>query len=220
MSKIRILIADDHQLIRQGLESVLEVNNDIVIVGQVENGLEAVKQIENLKPDIALIDISMPKLNGLEVADEVLKDNIKTKILILSIYDHQEYILQSIEKGCSGYVLKNSDTDQIINAIRTIYNGGTYYGSKVSQIIVNQYLKASSKTQAIEEVAQSLTPREIEIVRLICEGLSTKEMATEMDISARTVEAHRNNVYKKLGVTNAAQLVRCAIKYDLIKVES
>lgn len=216
MKRIRLLVADDHQLIRSGLKLLLEKEESIELVGEAENGNEAVALASEVKPDIVLLDIEMPECNGLEAAGKILAQAPGTGIIILSMHSYENYLMKSIELGCMGYLLKKSDTREVLQAIKKVADGENYYGSGIAQ----SFLMASArrKTHKTEPTQQKLSKRELEVLTLIAEGHSSKEIADKLFISVRTVDTHRSNILHKLKMNNSAQLVRYAIINKLVEL--
>lgn len=215
---IKIVIADDHRIIRDGLKSLLSDEKGIIIIGEAANGEEALIKTHELKPDILMADISMPGMSGIEMTRILCKEDSKTKVLIVSMHDNEDYINQALEAGASGYLLKDSSKEELLKAIKAVQNGETYCSGDVSKILLNKFLVSSrSKKLKIEsEDRLELTKREKEILKLISDGLSNKEIANLLFVSTRTVDTHRYNVMQKLNVKNGAELVRMAFKLNLI----
>ncbi len=217
MRQCNILLADDHKLITEGLSIAISLEKSFNIVGVAHNGFEALDLIKSKNPDIAIFDINMPHLSGLNAAKEALKLYPDLKILMLSIYDNSWYIMKAIEMGCKGYVLKSADTSEIIKALERISEGNTYYCNQTSQVIVDTLPHKIAEDKL--KKAFNLTAREKEIIELIAEGLSSKEIANKLCLSIKTVDAHRSNIYDKMEVNNSIQLIRKAIKYDFIEID-
>lgn len=210
MTKIRIVLADDHPLIRAGFRSLLGQSDDVEIVGEAEDGVELVDIVEGSKPDVVLMDISMPRMNGLDAMVRLLKDHPLLRFIILTMHEEREYVLQAIKSGASGYLLKNVDRFELENAISTVHKGDKYF----SPFITNILAEAVTKPEPAEPV--DLTPREREILQLVSEGKSTKLIADMLKISIRTVESHRINMLKKWKVNNTAELIKKAFELKLI----
>jgi len=205
---IRILIADDHPLVMDGIRSCLETYDHIEVVGEARTGREALDKAEELKPDIVLMDITMPDLSGLD-ATEQFKDRFpEIKLLILSMHDNREYITSALRYGARGYILKDVPSQEIFAAIEAVHRGGTYFSSAVSEILLS-HAEAGSQ--------ESLTSREQTILLLLAEGKSNKHVARELDISVRTAETHRRNIKRKLNIDSTAGLTRYAIQHGLIR---
>ncbi|MGB0525867.1 MAG: response regulator transcription factor [Flammeovirgaceae bacterium] len=225
MSKIRVLLADDHDIVRDGIKLLLEKEGDIQVIGEASNGTEALTKVGELSPDVTIMDISMPEMNGLEATRALTQENPTNKILILSMYDNDDYIMKSIEYGASGFILKGANREDFIKAIHTVSDGQKYFSPDVSAVIVEHYLHQKTATyhspekKAFSEQSSSgikpLTKREKALVNLIIQGYDNKAISEQFNISIRTVETHRFNIMKKVGVNNAADLVRVAIQNNL-----
>jgi len=214
MNKLKILLADDHPMVRSGLIKLLEPYKEFVVVGEAGDGEEAVKLTKKLEPDIVIIDLSMPKLSGIEATKLIRKNNPTTKVLVLTMHDNEEYVYQIFKCGAGGYMLKNTGKDDLAAAIRAVAKGEHFFSPRVSEIMVNAYLR---KANAREEFPVSnedvrLTNREGEILLHIADGLNNAQIAEKLFISARTVDTHRTNIMQKLNIHDAANLVRYAIQ--------
>lgn len=203
--RIQIALVDDHSLVRDGVKALLAVMARFQVVGEAEKGFEAIEMVERCKPDLVLIDISLPDMNGLELTRLILKRRPLVKVLILSMYNNYEHVSESIRSGASGYVLKNSPSREIIAAIDAITSGGTFYSADISQRLIDE--KSADK---------ELTPREKQVLSKMVHGLNNKEMARDLNISVRTVETHRLSIRRKLNVDKPAALVKYAIDHDLV----
>ena len=212
---IRILLADDHTIVRQGMARLLEEQPDLKVVGEAINGQAVVDMAIELVPDIIIMDIAMPLLNGIEAAKRVRKNLPNCKILILSMYSHEHYIHQLLETGVSGYLLKDSSGQDIIKAIRAAMKNETIMSPSISQKVEDAYL-APQKKLTREKRYESLSNREREVFQLIAEGLSTKQIAEILCISVSTVKSHRAKIMEKLVLTSPVQLGRFAIKLGLV----
>ena len=212
---IRILLADDHTIVRQGMARLLEEQPDLKVVGEAINGQAVVDKALELVPDIIIMDIAMPLLNGIEAAKRVRKNLPSCKILILSMYSHEHYIHQLLETGVSGYLLKDSSGQDIIKAIRAAMKNETIMSPSISQKVEDAYLSPQKKLTR-EKRYESLSNREREVFQLIAEGLSTKQITEILCISVSTVKSHRANIMEKLGLTSPVQLGRFAIKLGLV----
>lgn len=215
MSKYKILIADDHAMVRDGVKNLVKQNKDYVVVGEASNGKEALDQFETLKPDLLILDISMPDMNGMDVSKEILTKDPAANILILSMYDDDDYISRCLEFGVKGYVVKNESSSELDYAIKSILQGKNYFSRQAQDVIFKKYSQGVTKKKQREDMIK-LTNREVEIIKLIAEGLTSQEMADKLFISPRTVETHRANLMKKVGVKNAIELVKKAQQLDLI----
>ncbi len=217
-SPIRILLADDHTLFRQGIVSLLEKHNKLKVVGEAANGREALGKVRKLRPDLVLLDISMPGPSGIDVISRIKKISPKTRVLILSMYENEEYLYVSLKSGACGYVLKKVAPRDLISAIEAANAGEIYLSPSISTKVVGKYLNYVG--QDIEDVGYfSLTNREREIVRLLAQGRDNKEIARVLDISYRTVETHRSKIMKKLNIHTLAHLVTFAIRSGIIRPE-
>jgi len=215
MQKSTILIADDHSMIRDGVKSLLTKNKELLVTGEATNGTQAILQYKDLKPDLLILDISMPDMNGMDVTQQILKDDPAAKIIILSMYDDEDYISRCMECGVKGYVIKNETGGELAHAVKTVLKGQTYFSSHVQEVIFKKYSNNVIKKKQ-KEPEVKLTSREVEIVKLISEGLTSFQMADKLFISPRTVETHRANLMKKVGVKNAIELVKKTEKLGLI----
>ncbi len=211
MSRIRILLTDDHTLFRQGIHTLLSEESDIEVVGEAANGTEAVEQVGPLRPDVVLMDIGMPGLSSFEATRQIKKLRPETKILFLTMYDDEDYLVECMEVGGSGYVLKDSPAPQLLAAIRDVYRGGSYLSPKMLSQLVDDF-RSRIKTTHRQPRFATLTPREKEILKFLAEGQSVKEIATHLNLSVKTVEAHKFNLMRKLDIHNKAQLVQYAIQ--------
>ena len=205
----RVLLADDHQIVRQGIKGLLEKAGHTV-VGEASDGREALKLAQTLTPDIAVLDVSMPLLNGLDAAREIQRVSPATKTILLTMYTDKGYVLQALRAGAKGYVLKTQAAEDLIRAIREILRGEVYLSPSVAVAVVEAYLEKT------ELIADPLTPREREILQLVAEGKTTKEIAKLLNIGFKTAESHRNHIMQKLDIHDIAGLVRYAIRQGLV----
>lgn len=217
-NKIRVVLADDHEIVRNGIKQLIESDNSIEVVGEASNGEEAIAKVQELKPDILITDISMPIMDGIEATRRLNDAGTKVRIIILSMFDKEEYVVKAVELGAFGYLLKDTGKDRFLKAIKTVNAGEKYFSSEISNIIINQYLNTKKVVEPIEDKTNKndLTKREREILSLIVKGYNNKKIADEFNISVRTIETHRLNIMKKLQVNNAAELVRISIEAKLI----
>ena len=211
MDKIKILIVEDHQIFRLGIKTLLSKQGRFDIVGEAEDGLEACQKAKKTKPDIILLDIHLPKKNGIEVAKDILSEEPNTKILILSIDKEEDSINKILKAGALGYVLKNASSAELINAIKVLAKGNSYFSKEVSSIILSQITKPR-KEKFIIQSSIKLSKREMEILEFIASELTNKEIANKLFISPRTVDTHRRNLLQKLKVKNTAGLVKYYMK--------
>ncbi len=209
--KHRILIADDHTIMREGLRALLESDLTLEIVGAVENGRDAVQSVGSLKPDVVLMDISMPHMDGMSAIREIKRRAIETKILVLTVHKTEEYIRAALQAGASGYVLKDASRAELLFAIQSLVAGKTFISPAVSDRIVTAYLHRE-QSGAVRSLSDTLTVREKQVLKLIAEGRRNREIATYLYISVKTVEKHRSNLMQKLNVHNTAALTTFAIE--------
>lgn len=218
---LRVLIVDDHTIVRQGLRKLLESEGDIEIVGEAADGREAVAKAADLTPSVVLLDISMPGLNGLEAIRQIMKRSPKTRVLVLSMHKNEAYVLQALRNGASGYVLKESASEEIVTALRALGRGESYLSPSISRVVIDDYLRINSGgEQAGRSLYESLTAREREIFQLLAEGLKNHEVAERLHVSVKTVETHRAHVMEKLGLNNIAELVKYAIEIGIVQLDA
>ncbi len=211
---IRVLIADDHTIVRSGVRLLLEAEADMEVVGEALDGREALDLAESLQPDVVLMDITMPEMDGLEATREIKTSFPQIKVLVLTMHRSDEYFFEMLKAGASGYILKGAKTSELINAVRVVQQGEVFLYPTMTQKLVNGYLKLSEWDK---EAGPSLSPREKEILSLLAEGYSNKEIADLLVISPSTVHSHRSNVMDKLGLNNRRELIQYARKRGLIK---
>jgi DNA-binding NarL/FixJ family response regulator len=216
LKKIKVLIADDHTIVRQGLEHILATSANIEVVGNVDNGYDAISQVAKGIVDVILMDISMPGINGLEATRQICKAAPHIKILILTMHDNQEYLEETVEAGAFGYLLKDIAGKELINAIEAVYRGDCYFSPTISRKLINGYLRIKQRPYE-ENSIDSLTRREQEILKLLSEAKSNRKIAQTLCISVKTVETHRANIMKKLNVHTLTELVKYAIRRGFTK---
>lgn len=221
MNKISILIVDDHALVRDGIIAMLKNEDDIHIIGEAVDGEEAVAKNNELNPDIIIMDIMMPKFNGLEAAKMIKAQHPGSKIIFLSMEVKEDFISEAIKAGASGYIPKDSNKVILINAIRSVFKGEKYFHSMVSELIFNQFYEKSIGNEKAKKTysAGKISNREVEVLKLIASGFSNSQIAEKLFISVRTVDAHRNHIMQKLELNNTAELVKYAIKNDIIALD-
>ena len=217
MAKIRILLADDHTLFRQGIRTLLSAEPDMEVVGEASNGGEAMGRALELKPDLVLMDIGMPGLSSFESTRQIRKNRPETKVVLLTMYDDEDYLMEGMEVGASGYVLKDSPAPQLLNAVREANRGGSYLSPKMLSQLVDDF-RSRIKTSSRMPRFATLTSREREVLKMLAEGKSVKEIACDLNLSVKTIEAHKFNLMRKLDIHNKAQLVQYAIKKKIIKI--
>jgi DNA-binding NarL/FixJ family response regulator len=216
MDSIRILLADDHTILRNGIRALLEDEPGMSVVGEAEDGRAAVGLACQLKPDVLIMDIAMPLLNGLEASRQIKQQCPGVKVLILTMHDNEEYIRQVLEAGAMGYILKDAAARELISAIRTVYRGEAVLSPAVTRLVIEDYLRWGGVRP--QEEANGLSPREREVLQLIAEGYTNKQIAEILSISVKTVQAHRNNLMQKLDLHDRGELIKYAIQKKIIEI--
>ncbi len=217
MAKIRILLTDDHTLFRQGIRTLLSTEPDLEVVGEAGNAMDSVAAAKQLRPDVVLMDIGMAGMSSFEATRQIRKERTETKIVFLSMYDDEDYLAECVEIGANGYVLKDSPADQLVSAIREVHRGGSYLSPRLLTRLVDGFREQGSHAVRQPRFG-TLTKREREILKMLAEGRSVKEIASEFDLSVKTVEAHKFNLMRKLDIHNKAQLVQYAIQKKVIRL--
>jgi two-component system nitrate/nitrite response regulator NarL len=215
--KIRLLLVDDHPVVRRGMRSCLEGIRHVEVVDEAVDGKEAMEKVKALTPDIVLMDIDMPVMNGLEATKLLREEFPETRVLILSIHTNKEYVLQIIRSGAQGYVLKDASPADLVRAIESVDSGEPFFSPDISQIVLNQYLEEAGADAAGDTV--KLTTRERQVLAMIAGGQSNKEMANELNVGVRTIETHRERVMNKLNIHSVAGLTKYAITNGIVKLE-
>lgn len=218
MSKIRILLADDHRVVREGFRALLEAEPDFEIVGETGDGLEAVRLVEQHKPQVLVVDLMMPGLNGLEVARQVAQRVPRTRIVVLSMHANEAYVLEALKNGASAYVLKDASTAELVRAVREANAGRRYLSPPLSEPAIDSYIQRARTSDSLD-VYDTLTNREREVLQLAAEGHTNAEIAARLFISPRTVETHRANAMHKLGLRSHTDLVRFALQRGILPLE-
>lgn len=213
-----IVIADDHEIVRQGLSKLLKEETNMKVVGEAVDGRDATQKVEQLRPHVVIMDITMPILNGIEATRQIRQSNSKTKIIILSMHEHIRYIRELLSIGISGYVLKNALSSDIIEAIQSAMKGVTYLSPSISSRIIEDYVGMNKKSSQ-EELYDKLTNREREVFQMIVEGNSTKKIAETLCLSPSTVKSHRANIMEKLNMNNISKLIQYAIQLGIIDIQ-
>jgi DNA-binding NarL/FixJ family response regulator len=216
MERIRVLLADDHAILRDGIRALLTEHPDIAVIGEAEDGHWAVHLAHELHPDVVLMDIGMPRLNGLEATRQIKHDCPKVAILILTMHDNEEYLRQVLAAGASGYVLKRAAASELVAAIRAVYRGEAALSPAVARMLIEDYLR--SEEGRIATTPSNLTPREREVLQLIAEGHTSKQIAELLCLSVKTVQAHRTSLMQKLDLHDRGDLIKYAIQKRIIDV--
>jgi DNA-binding NarL/FixJ family response regulator len=215
VSKIRILVADDHAIIRKGFRFVIQQQQDMEVIAEAADGREAVRLAEELEPDVVVIDIGMPQLNGIDAAEQITRRNPRTRVIILSVHSDETYIVRALNAGVKGYLLKESADLDLVRAVRSVAQGRSFFSPKVAQTLAEDYVRLLQQRGA-QDSYEILTEREKEILQLLAEGKSNKEVATILNLSPYTVETHRANIMQKLNLHNTADIVLYAVRKKII----
>ncbi|MEJ2708579.1 MAG: response regulator transcription factor [Anaerolineales bacterium] len=216
---IRILLADDHTLVRNGIRALLEKNDEIKIVGEAADGLEAFEKVCKLTPDVLIMDIGMPRLNGIQTLERIQSDGLKTRVVILSMHANAMLVRQALNRGACGYLLKHSVSEELYLSVRAAYRNEHYLSPPVSDIVMKDYLNFCADEGGAANPIEQLTSRQREVLQLIAEGSTNSMIADALHISLSTVEKHRSNLMSRLDAHDVAELIRIAIKYGLIFID-
>jgi len=216
MNQIRVVLADDHRILREGIRALIEDQDDMVVVGESEDGMATVKMVAQLEPDVVVMDIAMPLLNGLEATRQIHRDFPQVKVLILTMHDNEEYIRQVLAAGALGYVLKDAAARDLLGAIRTVNQGEAVLSPAITRLVIEDYLRWGDIRP--EDTTDGLTPREREILQLIAEGYTNKEIAGILSLSVKTVQSHRTNLMNKLDLHDRGELIKYAIQKKIIDI--
>jgi len=214
MSQTTVVLADDHPVVRQGLHALLETQSDFIVVGEAADGLEAVRLVERLKPNVLVLDLMMPGLNGLEVTRQVCQRTPQTCVVIVSMYSNEAYVLEALRNGATGYVLKDTETSELVQAVREVAAGRRYLSPPLSERAIEAYVKKAHAAPL--DLYETLTTREREVLHLSAEGCTNGEIGTRLGISPRTAETHRANLLRKLGLHSQTELVRYALQRGIL----
>jgi len=217
MSRIRVLLTDDHTLFRQGMKTLISAESDMEVVAEAANASDAITRAAETRPDVVLMDIGMPGLSSFEATRQIRKNRPEAKVLFLTMYDDEDYLVECMEVGASGYVLKDSPAAQLLIALRDVYRGGSYLSPRMLSQLVDDFRSRIKTAHRMPRFA-TLTTREKEILKFLAEGNSVKEIACSLNLSVKTVEAHKFNLMRKLDIHNKAQLVQYAIQKKIIKI--
>ncbi len=215
---IKIVLADDHQIVRQGLRTLLDTEPDIKVVAEADNGRTVLKLVQDLRPDVVIMDITMPDLNGIEATRQILAESPKIKVVALSMHADSLFVLNMLKAGASGYLLKDCALEELVQAIHTVIAQKTYLSPGISDIVIEDFVKAWSGNRSW--VFSLLSARELEVLRLIAEGKTTNQIAFLLTLSVKTVEAHRKRIMEKLDIHSVAELTKFAIRQGLTSIES
>ncbi len=216
MNKIRVLLADDHTILRDGIRALLDDQADIDVIGEAEDGLSTVKMVAKLKPDLVIMDIAMPLLNGLEATRQIQRDYPQVKVLILTMHENEEYIRQVLAAGALGYVLKDAAAHDLLGAIRAVHRGEAVLSPAITRLVIEDYLRWGDIRPA--DTSNGLTPREREILQLIAEGYTNKKIAEILSLSVKTIQSHRSNLMSKLDLHDRGELIKYAIQKKIIDI--
>ena len=217
MGRTTIVLADDHHIVRKGLRTLLEAEGEFAVIGEEADGLKVVELIERLRPDVLLLDVQMPGLNGLEITRQIVQRALKTRVIILSMHANETYVREALRYGAQGYVLKDANPSEMVEAVRDVSAGRRYLSRALSEHAIEAY---AQKAQAgASDPYESLTTREREVLHLAAESSSTSEIAARLGISPRTVESHRENLMRKLGLQNQTDLIRYALRRGILPME-
>ena len=215
MSMIRVLIADDHKMVREGLRRILEFDGEIQVIDEADNGEECIKKIRSSKPDIVLLDINMPVMNGIEALQEIRKKKLKTKVIILTVHNEIEYLLRAVDIGIDGYVLKDSDAHELIRAVTSVYEGDKFIRPSLIPLLNSKLIARDLDAERLEQ----LSKREIEVLKLVAVGMFNKEIGVELGISERTVKNHLSSIFKKIDSSDRTQAAVFAIRNGLVDIK-
>jgi DNA-binding NarL/FixJ family response regulator len=214
---VRVLLADDHEILREGLRSLIEEQPDMEIIGEADNGRDAVKLAEELSPDVVIMDVSMPDLNGMEATRQIVKKLPEAKVIALSMHSDKGFVAEMLKAGAVGYLLKDGAFKRLAEAIKTTRSGGTYLCPEVADVVREDYIRRLSAKEP--PVAPKLTPREREVLQLVAEGWATKQIARKLNMSTKTAEGHRTRIMKKLDLHSVADLTKYAIREGLTSLD-
>ena len=219
MKKLRILLADDHGLVRRGARELLHNRHGWRVVGEAANGREAVEKAIELQPDVAVVDIGMPELDGVEVTRQIREAVPSTKVLVLTVHESDQMVRRALDAGARGYLLKSDLTECLVKAVKSVSEGKRFLTPKVSEIVLEGFLKTKGQHQQGERAGARTTPRELEIIRLLAEGKTNKEISAQLGITVRTVETHRAKIMLKLGLHSLAELIHYALHNEIISAK-
>ena len=216
MQKIKVLVVDDHTIVRDGICTLLALAGDIEVVGEAANGIEALKMVKELEPDVVLMDIAMPVMGGLEATRRIRKEFSRTRVLVLTQYDDKEYVFPVIQAGASGFISKVAASSELAPGIRSVYRGDSYLSPSVAKLVVEDYQSGDGRVS--HDPYEQLTDRERDVLKLVAEGYTTREIADLLVVSPKTVEGHRTNLMAKLGIHSRIELVKYALRKGIITI--
>ena len=212
---MRVLLADDHGIVRRGMRALLELEPDIEVVGEAADGLDALRLCDTLRPEMAILDIAMPSLNGIEVAARILKRDPAMKVILLSMHADESYVVRALLAGAKGYLLKEATEEDLVPAVRAVAAGKSFFSPAVSRLLLEDYVR-QLKQRGLEDSYHLLTDREREVLQLLAEGRSNKEVAAVLGVGLSTIETHRANLMQKLGLRNTAEIVLYAVRKRVV----
>jgi len=215
---VKVLLVDDHAIIREGLRSLLEKQPDMEVVADVDDGRRAVEMVRELSPDVVIMDVTMPRLGGIEATRQITSESPSVKVIALSIHSKRRFVADMLQAGAAGYILKECLFDELVQAIHAVCEGGRYLSPSITDVVVNDYVKRLSSEE--ESPLRSLTGREREVLQLVAEGKSTKEIAIELHVSTKTIEANRRQIMEKLSMHSVAELTKYAVREGLSSLET
>jgi DNA-binding NarL/FixJ family response regulator len=218
MNRLRILVADDHEIVRRGLVSLIKSHPDWEICAEADNGRQAVEKTSESKPDIAILDIGMPVLNGLEATRQILREHPGVRVLILTITDSDQAVQAVLDAGARGFLLKSDAARDLVTAVEALAHNKTFFTARVADLVLSGYLNRTQRSAKNNISLPGLTSREREVVQLLAEGKSTKEVACHLDLSVKTAETHRSNIMRKLGLHSVSELVLYAVRNNIVQV--
>ena len=219
-NSIRVLLVDDHKIVRDGLRSLLAKDKDISVIGEAENGEDALGQVGKLEPDVVIMDIAMPGMNGVDATKEITRSFPGVHVIALSMHAESRFISEMLAAGAAGYLLKDCAFDELARAIRTVYEGHTFVSKGAAEVVLKDYIhRVGDNDDAVDGPAKNLTPRETEVLQHIGRGLSTKEIASKLGLSTKTVETHRRQTMEKLEIYNVAGLTKYALRTGLVSLD-
>jgi DNA-binding NarL/FixJ family response regulator len=213
MNKLRVLLVDDHAILRDGLRALLALCDDIEVIGEAGDGQEAITSVQHFNPDVVVMDMAMPGMDGLEATRQIIKEHPQTRVLVLSQHDNERYILPVLRAGAMGYLLKSAVGEELVTAIRTVARGESYLHPSIARMVLQDYQHPQPE---VNEDNYGLTQREKQVLKLVAEGRTSQEIAELLHLSKKTVMCHRANIYQKLGTHNRTDLIKCAVQLELV----